>query len=209
MKVNDIFERDFKGEIMRFQLIELEPYLVTVEAVDIVPPMRRSGKLLLAALPKVALATSVDGEYLATRMGESWAKRFATFIYNRLTARNKSINWLIEIKDMEPEEAKVFVDKIECKLNDWEVRYLQAIVKWAYYGEINPDNEGDINRVKELLLLYFTYLKEHKTDDVEKLRFANICFRITRNGERDRYLWSMKEVVWYLRSWEKKRVQNI
>lgn len=209
MKVNDIFERDFKGEIMRFQIIELEPYLVTVEAVDIVPPMRRSGKLLLAALPKVALATSVDGEYLATRMGESWAKRFATFIYNRLTARNKSINWLIEIKDMEPEEAKVFVDKIECKLNDWEVRYLQAIVKWAYYEEINQDNEGDINRVKELLLLYFTYLKEHKTDDVEKLRFANICFRITRNGERDRYLWSMKEVVWYLRSWEKKRVQNI
>lgn len=209
MKVNDIFERDFKGEIMRFQLIELEPYLVTVEAVDIVPPMRRSGKLLLAALPKVALATSVDGEYLATRMGESWAKRFATFIYNRLTARNKSINWLIEIKDMEPEEAKVFVDKIECKLNDWEVRYLQAIVKWAYYGEINQDNEGDINRVKELLLLYFTYLKEHKTDDVEKLRFANICFRITRNGERDRYLWSMKEVGWYLRSWEKKRVQHI
>ena len=209
MKVNDIFERDFKGEIMRFQLIELEPYLVTVEAVDIVPPMRRSGKLLLAALPKVALATSVDGEYLATRMGESWAKRFATFIYNRLTARNKSINWLIEIKDMEPEEAKVFVDKIECKLNDWEVRYLQAIVKWAYYGEFNPDNEDDINRVKELLLLYFTYLKEHKTDDVEKLRFANICFRITRNGERDRYLWSMKEVGWYLRSWEKKRVQHI
>ena len=209
MKVNDIFERDFKGEIMRFQLIELEPYLVTVEAVDIVPPMRRSGKLFLAALPKVALATSVDGEYLATRMGESWAKRFATFIYNRLTARSKSINWLTEIKDMEPEEAKVFVDKIECKLNDWEVRYLQAIVKWAYYGEINPDNEGDINRVKELLLLYFTYLKEHKTDDVEKLRFANICFRITRNGERDRYLWSMKEVGWYLRSWEKKRVQNI
>lgn len=209
MKVNDIFERDFKGEIMRFQIIELEPYLVTVEAVDIVPPMRRSGKLLLAALPKVALATRVDGEYLATRMGESWAKRFATFIYNRLTARNKSINWLIEIKDMEPEEAKVFVDKIECKLNDWEVRYLQAIVKWAYYGEINQDNEGDINRVKELLLLYFTYLKEHKTDDVEKLRFANICFRITRNGERDRYLWSMKEVGWYLRSWEKKRVQHI
>ena len=209
MKVKVIFERDFKGEIMRFQLIELEPYLVTVEAVDIVPPMRRSGKLFLAALPKVALATSVDGEYLATRMGESWAKRFATFIYNRLTARNKSINWLTEIKDMEPEEAKVFVDKIECKLNDWEVRYLQAIVKWAYYGEINPDNEGDINRVKELLLLYFTYLKEHKTDDVEKLRFANICFRITRNGERDRYLWSMKEVGWYLRSWEKKRVQNI
>jgi hypothetical protein len=209
MKVNDIFERDFEGQNMRFQLIELKPYLVTVQTVDIDPPLRRSGKLLLAALPKVALATSVDGEYVATRMGESWAKRFATFIYNRLTARNKSINWLIEIKDMEPEEAKVFVDKIECKLNDWEVRYLQAIVKWAYYGEINPDNEGDINRVKELLLLYFTYLKEHKTDDVEKLRFANICFRITRNGERDRYLWSMKEVGWYLRSWEKKRVQHI
>ena len=209
MKVNDIFERDFKGQIMRFQLIELEPYLVTVQTVDIDPPLRRSGKLLLAALPKVALATSVDGEYVATRMGESWAKRFATFIYNRLTARNKSITWLTEIKDMEPEVAKAFVDKIECKFNDWEVRYLQAIVKWAYYGEFNQDNEDDINRVKELLLSYFTYLKEHKIDDAEKLKFANLCFIIKRNGERDRYLWSMKEVVWYLRSWEKKRVQNI
>ena len=209
MKMNDIFERDFKGQKMRFQLIELEPYLVTVQTVDIDPPLRRSGKLLLAVLPKAALATSVDGEYVATRMGESWAKRFAAFIYNRLTALNKSITWLTEIKDMEPEEAKAFVDKIECKFNDWEVRYLQAIVKWAYYGEFNPDNEDDINRVKELLLSYFTYLKEHKTDDAEKLKFANLCFIIKRNGERDRYLWTMKEVVWYLRSWEKKRVQNI
>ena len=208
MKVNDIFERDFKGQKMRFQLIELEPYLVTVQTVDIDPPLRRSGKLLLAVLPKAALATSVDGEYVATRMGESWAKRFAAFIYNRLTALNKSITWLTEIKDMEPEEAKAFVDKIECKFNDWEVRYLQAIVKWAYYGEFNQDNEDDINRVKELLLSYFTYLKEHKIDDAEKLKFANLCFIIKRNGERDRYLWTMKEVVWYLRSWEKKRVQN-
>lgn len=209
MKVNDIFERDFKGQKMRFQLIELEPYLVTVQTVDIDPPLRRSGKMLLATLPKAALATSVDGGYVATRMGESWAKRFATFIYNRLTARNKSITWLTEIKDMEPEEAKAFVDRIECKFNDWEVRYLQAIVKWAYYGEFNQDNEDDINRVKELLLSYFTYLKEHKIDDAEKLKFANLCFIIKRNGERDRYLWTMKEVVWYLRSWEKKRVQNI
>ena len=209
MKVNDIFERDFEGQNMRFQLIELKPYLVTVQTVDIDPPLRRSGKLLLAALPKVALATSFDGEYVATRMGESWAKRYATFIYNRLTASNKSFTWLTEIKDMEPEEAKAFVNKIECKFNDWEVRYLQAIVKWAYYGEFNPDNEDDINRVKELLLSYFTYLKEHKTDDAEKLKFANLCFIIKRNGERDRYLWTMKEVVWYLRSWEKNRVQNI
>ena len=209
MKVNDIFERDFKGQKMRFQLIELEPYLVTVQTVDIDPPLRRSGKMLLATLPKAALATSVDGGYVATRMGESWAKRFATFIYNRLTARNKSITWLTEIKDMEPEVAKAFVDRIECKFNDWEVRYLQAIVKWAYYGEFNQDNEDDINRVKELLLSYFTYLKEHKIDDAEKLKFANLCFIIKRNGERDRYLWTMKEVVWYLRSWEKKRVQNI
>jgi len=209
MKMNDIFERDFKGQIMRFQLVELEPYLVTVQTVDINPPLRRSGKLLLAALPKVALATSVDGRYVATRMGESWAKRFATFIYNRFTACNKSITWLTEIKDMEPEEAKAFVDKIECKFNDWEVRYLQAIVKWAYYGDFNPDNEDDINRVKELLLSYFTYLKEHKTDDAERLKFANLCFIIKKNGERDRFLWSMKEVGWYLQSWEKKRVQNI
>ena len=45
MKVNDIFERNFKGQMMRFQLVELNPYLLTVQTVDIDQPLRRSGKM--------------------------------------------------------------------------------------------------------------------------------------------------------------------
>lgn len=103
--------------------------------------------------------------------------------------------------DVEEDEAKAFVELVDKKLNDWEVRYMQAIVRWAYKGEIDPENERDMERVKGMLLSYFAYLKEHKAGDGEKLKFANLCFMLIRDGERDRYLWSLKEVEQFLRPW--------
>ena len=209
MKVNDIFEREFDGKALRFQLTELAPFTVDIKALDELPEVTRTGKLPQAVLLKFALAVEKDGEFVTTEIGDNWIRRFTYDINNRINARNKSLRWLVENKDMEVGAAKNLVLKLDKKFNDWEVRYLMAIVRWAYYGEIDPNSEDDIKLVKELLSSYFVYLKEHKVVDDEKLRFANICFRITRNGERDRYLWSMKEVGWYLHSWEKKRVQNI
>lgn len=201
MKINDIFEQEFEEQTLRFQLVELNPNLLTVQAMDITPPVSRSGNMLQAALPKAALATLVNGEYVTMAIGNSWAKRFATFIYNRITARDKSFRWLNENMDVEEDEAKAFVELVDKKLNDWEVRYMQAIVRWAYKGEIDPENERDMERVKGMLLSYFAYLKEHKAGDGEKLKFANLCFMLIRDGERDRYLWSLKEVEQFLRPW--------
>lgn len=204
MKQNDIFEQEFEEQTLRFQLVELKPTLLTVQLMDSTPPESRSGNILQAALPKAALATLVNNEYVTTAIGNSWAKRFATFIYNRITARNKSLQLLIENMDVEEDEAKALVELVDKKLNDWEVRYMAAVVRWAYKGEIDPENECDIERVKGMLLSYFAYLKEHKTGDGKKLTFGNMCFKLKRDGERDRFLWSLKELEWFLKPWKGK-----
>ena len=137
MKKNDIFEHEVEGTKLRFQLVELKPYLVTIQTLDLTPPECRSGNMPLAALPKAALATNDNGELVTTDIGERWAKRYATYICNRVVARNKSLRCLTENKDMEQADAIELVSKLDRQLNDWEVRYLSAIVRWADNGSLD------------------------------------------------------------------------
>ncbi len=87
MKKNDIFELDFKGQIIRFRLLELKPYLITVQTMDITPPIIRSGNIPLTALPKAALAKNVDGEFVTTIHGIIIAYRFTDNIYKKIAAQ--------------------------------------------------------------------------------------------------------------------------
>lgn len=206
MKKNDIFEHEAEGTKLRFQLVDLTPNLVTIQTLDLTPPECRSGNMPLAALPKVALATNDKGEFVTTDIGERWAKRYATYICNRVSARNKSLRWLTENMEMDKEEANALVVKIEKQLNDWEIRYMLAVVRWAYYEAIDPENEVDIKRVKDLLLSYFICLKEHDNDSGEKIKFANLCFKLVRDGQRDRILWTMEETERLLRPWANKSI---
>ena len=141
MKQNDIFEQEFEGQSMRFQIVELMPYLVTIQTVDITPAIRRSGNLLLAALFNMSLATNIDGVYVTTETGDKWIKRFARYIYNRSIIRSKSLQWLIE-NNMEQNAAKNLVETFDKALNDWEVRYMLTVVRWAYNGETDPESES-------------------------------------------------------------------
>ncbi len=206
MKKNDIFEHEIEGTKLRFQLVDLTPNLVTIQTLDLTPPECRNGNMPLTALPKVALATNDKGKFVTTDIGERWAKRYATYICNRVSARNKSLRWLTENKEMDREEANALVEKLDKQLNDWEIRYLLAIVRWAYYEAIDPVSEADIKRVKDLLLSYFIYLKEHDKESVEKIKFANLCFKLVRDGQRDRILWTMEETERLLRPWANKDI---
>lgn len=206
MKKYDIFEHEAEGTRLRFQLVDLTPNLVTIQTLDLTPPKCRNGNMPLAALPKGALATNNNGEFVTTDIGERWAKRYATHICNRMFARSKSLRWLTENMEMDKEEANALVVKIEKQLNDWEIRYMLAVVRWAYYETIDPESEADIKRVKDLLLSYFIYLREHDNDSGEKIKFANLCFKLVRNGQRDRILWTMEETERLLRPWANKSV---
>lgn len=206
MKKYDIFEHEAEGTRLRFQLVDLTPNLVTIQTLNLTPPECRNGNMPLAALPKAALATGDNGEFVTTNIGERWAKRYSTYICNRVSVRNKSQRWLTENMEMDREEANALVVKIDKQLNDWEIRYMLAVVRWAYYEAIDPENEADIKRVKDLLLSYFIYLKEHDKESVEKIKFANLCFKLVRNGQRDRILWTMEETERLLRPWANKSI---
>lgn len=206
MKKNDIFEHEAEGTKLRFQLVDLTPNLVTIQTLDLTPPECRSGNMPLAALPKVALATNDKGEFVTTDIGERWAKRYATYICNRVSARNKSLRWLTENIEMDREEANALVEKLDKQLNDWEIRYILAIVRWAYYEAIDPESEADIKRVKDLLLAYLVHRKNFDNDSAVEIQFANLCFKLVRDGQRDRILWTMEETERLLRPWANKSI---
>jgi hypothetical protein len=206
MKQNDIFEQEFEGQSMRFQLVELMPYQVTIQTVDLTPPVKRSGNLLLAALYKLPFATMIDGEYVTTERGDKWIKRFARYIYNRIIVRNKSLQWLIE-NDMEQSEAKTLVETLDKELNDWQVGYLLTIVRWAYDGEIDPISETDISRVKNVISSYFTYLADRDKDNSVRIKYDSICFKRIVEGRPVAFLWSLDEVEGALRPWADKIIR--
>ena len=203
MKQNDIFKQEFDGQTIRFQLVELKTNLVTIETMDITPPIRRSGNLLLAALFKQTLATNINGEYVTTAMGDNWIKRFAAFIYKRVIARNKSLQWLVE-NGMEQNEAKALVGILDMALNDWQVRYMLTVVRWAFNGEIDLESESDIYRVKDVLSTYFTYMGDKSKDVSVKIKYDNICFKQKIDGRPDTFLWTLDEVEEALRPWADK-----
>ncbi|MBR5910435.1 MAG: hypothetical protein IKZ55_00425 [Bacteroidales bacterium] len=206
MKKNDIFEHEAEGTKLRFQLVDLTPNLITIQTLDLTPPKCRSGNMPLAVLPKAALATNDKGEFVTTDIGERWAKRYAAHICNRVSARNKSLRWLTENMEMDREEANALVEKLDKQLDDWEIRYMLAIVRWAYYEAIDPENEADIKRVKDLLLAYLVHRNNLDNDSAIEIQFANLCFILVRKGQRDRILWTMEETERLLRPWANKSI---
>lgn len=208
MKKNDIFEHEAEGIKLRFQLVELKPYLITIQTLDLKPPLVRSGNRPLVTLPKASLATKVNSEFTTTEMGERWAKEHATYICNRLAARNKSLRWLTENQKKEQKEATALITKLDKQLDDWEVKYLLAIVRWANNGEIDPGSENDIKRVKNILLSYSAYLRDPNNYCGEKVRFGNLCFKLVRDGQPDRFLRTMVETESFLWPWTNKSINS-
>jgi hypothetical protein len=207
MKYNDIFERVFEGQIIRFRLVALKPYLIAIITMDITPPLFRSGNTLLTSQPQAALAKYVDGKYVTTAVGDRWVNRFTVDIYNRITARSKSLNWLIERMGMEQSEAKALIEKLDKEFNHWEVRYLPAIVRWAYNGEIDPESEYDINRVKSILLTYFTYLADRKKDGCVRIKYDSPYFKRMIEGQPGTSFKTMDEMEEALRPWADKIIR--
>lgn len=204
MKNNDIFERVFEGKIIRFRLVALKPYLIAIITMDFTPPLFRSGNTLLTTLPQAALAKYVDGKYVTTAVGDRWVNRFTVDIYNRIIARSKSLNWLIERKGMEKSEAKALIEKLDNEFNHWEVRYLPAFARWAYNGEFDPESESGINRIKSILLSYFTYLADREKDVSVRIKYDSPYFKRMIEGQPGAIIRTMDEMEEALRPWTDK-----
>lgn len=132
------------------------------------------------------------------------AKLRTTFVCDRVAARSTSMRWLTENKEMNEAEAIALVEQVEKRLEDWEIGFMLAIVRWAYYKTIDPENEADIKRVKDLLEAFIHHLMDHDNQSGVRIEFANLCFKFVREGEKEKILWTMKETEYMLRPWMKK-----
>ena len=132
------------------------------------------------------------------------AKLRTTFVCDRVAAGSTSMRWLTENKEMDEAEAIALVEQVEKRLEDWEIGFMMAIVRWAYYKTIDPENEADIKRVKDLLEAFIHHLMDNNNKSGVKIEFANLCFKFVREGEKEKILWTMKETEYMLRPWMKK-----
>lgn len=198
MKLNDIFEQTFNGNTVRFQLVELRPNRLTIITLGIEPPIRRSGGILITALPKVALATFVDGGHITTKKGDDWIKRFTMDIFKKIKARRVALHYLNSCKELNQKDAEAIVDRLDKKIHYWEIEYLPAVVRWVRNGEIDLENEDDIIQLKKLLGSFRIYSLKRDRGEVRcleyKLAFDGICFKRLEVGKLSACLWTMKDV---------------
>lgn len=227
MKINDIFELEFEGQPLRFRLAELKPYFLAVQTVDIDPPLRRSGNVLLAALPKAALATDVDGQFVTTEIGDRWVKKFANDLYYMMSnsissenelfevqnnkrkdesvyskARRNSLLWLTACKKMEQNEAETLVDDIINKLPSYNIKYLVAVARWVANGELDITNEEEILRARRL---FSNYSRSHLVPEKgngDEIAYDGMCFKRFKDGQLADCLWTLNEVEEVLKPWD-------
>ena len=112
MKNNEIFERELDGNVLRFQVIIPTTRQLTVQVLDVTPQYQRSGNLSEVAFPDDAVAVMKDGEYVTTEIGDRWISRFSREIKNRISLRNKALDWILARDTMEKKVATFIVEEI-------------------------------------------------------------------------------------------------
>ena len=223
MKKNDIYEKEFDGKTLRFQLTELNSNSLTIKTLDTSPHYCKNGNTASEKYPEYALAAEVDGAYVTTEYGDHLVDSFAVDINNRIKARNKSLLWLTTIKGVGHDKADILVNEIDELLDYWEAKFLPAIVRWTWNGEFNPNDETDIKRMKDIFSSYLNHLKETVLSFLakrrgqqrnlsinagHKVKFEDTSFkRINKDGTIIN-LESMTEVEDALRLWSQVGTSN-
>ena len=209
MKQYDIFEKKNVNGIIRFQIVELNADNLTIQSLGTTPIITRSQNMRVLPNTNSALALGTNGEYESTTVGDLWINHLADSICCEVKARRISVLWLTSCKKMEQNDAETLVNDIIKKLPVHDVKYLMAVVRWVSNGELDINNETEVYIARRIFSDYTRSLLVKHNGNCDTLVFDGMCFKLLRVGQPAICLWTMKEVVWYLRSWEKKRVQNI
>lgn len=210
MKKNDIFEKEFDGNILRFQLMDLSPNKLTIKALDVEPEMIRTGEMPQAALSRFALAVEEDGEYVTTEIGDRWIRRFTFDINSRIKARCRALQWLdlnrICIDDDEfVDDNETIVNKIDALLSYGEKKFLPMAVRWSSKGEFDYGDDTEIKKMKETLSSYRKQLvKRNRKEDGGKgykIKYEDLCFKRINDDGTEKELIDFYEVRDALRPW--------
>lgn len=213
MKVNDIFEREIDGNVYRFKLTELKPHKVHVELLD--DSLRIEKDIcshLAPPFPAYDFASMERGEFVSTKEGDNEIEKLALEIYKRIKDWRFSIQWACSKTSLKNDEAEELVAKMNLALyprfNDsrsYHFRYLPIIVRWACYGEVDPDNETGIDRMRNLLSSFHDQMDRRNKEEVAtvgyKVEFDDNGFKRRNVDGTETRLERMEETEDALRPW--------
>ena len=207
MKVNDIFEREFDGDVLRFQLTELNPHKVCIELMnDSIGIDKDICSHLAPPFPVFEFAFREKGDFVTTKEGNNEIEKLTVEIFERIKKWRSSLQWVRSNTSLKKDVAEDLVTKMYAALKPrFHDRYLPAVVRWACYGEIDPDNETDIVRMSELISSYHDHLTIRNRETIAKVGYKvefddNGFKRFNVDGTEIRLV-KMKETEEALRSW--------
>lgn len=172
MKENDIFERAFDGDILRFQLTGLYPRDAAIRLLDDSLKIDKDITYHLGRQCSFRLATLQDGTYVTTKEGNGCINALTVEIRKRIEGWRNSLFWIGSNTSLNEDEAEALVDKLHKALRpDYHPRYLPAVVRWACYGEIAPDDETDMERMRKLITAYQEHIGIRTKDSMARLGY--------------------------------------
>ena len=173
MKANDIFEREIDGNVYRFKLTELNPHKVRIELLDDSLWIEKDICSHLAPpFPAYEFASMEIGAFVTTKEGGNEIEKLSLELHKRIQYWRSSLQWVSSNTLLKKDEVNNLVDKMYLALAPrFHYRYLPIVVRWACYGEIDPDNETDIERMRNLLSSFHNQMDRRNKEKVAKVGY--------------------------------------
>lgn len=187
MKKNDIFEREFDGNILRFQLTDLTPHKVAIRLLDDSLQIDKDIAIYLKGtkeIPRVGDILMLKTSATAFAYDDVFITNLTIEIYNRIIDWRDSLKWVCSNTSLTEDEAEALVVKLHKALRpDYHPQYLLPVVRWTCNGEIDPDSETDIKRMKELLTSYQRHIGIRTKDSMAQVGYK-VEYRRTGGFQR-------------------------
>jgi hypothetical protein len=206
MKKYDIFEREFDGNILRFQLTELAPRKAAIQLLDDKLQIDKDIAYHLGPQNPYQLASIENGKFVTTQQGDDYINELTYEIYNRIKDWRNSLLWIDSNSSLKADEAEDLVNKLHQALRpEYHPRYLPAVVRWACYGDIAPDRKTDIERMKGLITSYQDHIGIRTKDSIAllgyKVEFKDNAFKRFDKDGAETILNRMNELEEAIRPW--------
>jgi hypothetical protein len=206
MKKYDIFEREFDGNILRFQLTELAPRKAAIQLLDDKLQIDKDIAYHLGPQNPYQLASIENGKFVTTQQGDDYINELTCEIYKRMIDWRNSLLWIGSNSSLKADEAEDLVNKLHQALRpEYHPRYLPAVVRWACYGDIAPDSKTDIERMKGLITSYQDHIGIRTKDSIAllgyKVEFKDNAFKRFDKDGAETILNRMNELEEAIRPW--------
>ena len=188
MKKNDIFEREFNGNVYRFKLKELTPHKARIEVLDDTLPLfsRDICSHFIPSCPANEFASIEVGDFVTTKSGDDAVEELTVEMFKRIQNWCHTLQWVDSNTTLNKDEAKYMVAKLYAGLCPrFHDRYLPVVVRWTCYGEIDPDDKNDIKRMRKIIYSFHLHLSRRNKDNIARFGYK-VDFNVNDNGFKRR-----------------------